>query len=136
MLVNALLGTVLWTTYAEASGIIAPYLGQHPTIVAGLSGGIAGGFQAVVAAPAENVRLLLEGGSGYHSWSHAWKDVFKGTEPRWPVSRKQKMEDARQVRRWMTEVGDMAGRGWNGWGWGCAKDITGTKLLRLRMHSD
>ncbi|KAE9406741.1 hypothetical protein BT96DRAFT_1014692 [Gymnopus androsaceus JB14] len=125
MLVNALLGTVLWTTYAEASSLIEPYLGPHPTMVAGLSGGIAGGFQAIVAAPAENVRLLLEGGSGYHSWSHAWKDVFKGTNLRERVSRKRKMEDARQVRRWMMEVGDMAGRGWNGWGWGCAKDITG-----------
>lgn len=125
MLVNALLGTVLWTTYAESSKLIEPYLGPYPTMVAGLSGGIAGGFQAIVAAPAENVRLLLEGGSGYHSWSHAWKVVFKGTELQEPASRERKMKDARQVRRWMKDVGDMAGRGWNGWGWGLAKDITG-----------
>lgn len=126
MLVNALLGTVLWTAYAESSSVIEPYLDSYPIMIAGLSGGIAGGLQAVVAAPAENVRLLLEGGSGsYHSWSHAWKVVFKGTEIQEPASRERKMKDARQVRRWMKDVGDMAGRGWNGWGWGLAKDITG-----------
>ncbi|KAJ3728709.1 hypothetical protein C8R42DRAFT_272660 [Lentinula raphanica] len=125
MVVNALLGTVLWTSYSEASKVIEPHLSRHPTMTAAVSGAIAGGFQAVVAAPAENVRLLFEGGSGYHSWSHAWKDVFRGTEIRGSASRKKNIEDARQVGRWMREVGDMAGRGWNGWHWGCAKDMTG-----------
>ncbi|KAJ4488481.1 hypothetical protein J3R30DRAFT_3436065 [Lentinula aciculospora] len=125
MAINALLGTVLWTTYAETANMIEPYLSRHPTITAALSGAVAGGFQAVVAAPAENVRILFEGGSGYHSWSHAWKDVFRGTESQSSASRGNKMQDARQLSRWMKEVGDMAGRGWNGWTWGCAKDTTG-----------
>jgi len=130
MLVNALLGTVLWATYTESSSLIEPYLNQHPTMTAALSGGIAGGCQAIVAAPAENVRLLLEGGSGYHSWSHAWRAVFKGTETELrSSSRERAIEEAGQVRSWMKDVGEMAGRGWNGWGWGCAKDITGFAIF-------
>ncbi|KAJ3741801.1 hypothetical protein DFH05DRAFT_249899 [Lentinula detonsa] len=143
MLVNTLLGTVLWTTYTEASKVIEPHLPRHPTMTAALSGAIAGGFQAIVAAPAENVRLLFEGGFGYHSWSHAWKDVFRGTELRGTTSRMENIEDARQVRRWMKEVGDMAGRGWNGWYWGCAKDMTGFAVFfsifevthRIALHT-
>ncbi|KAF8919345.1 hypothetical protein CPB85DRAFT_1278680 [Mucidula mucida] len=110
MAVNAVLGTVLWTTYGEASTALDPYIGHHPTATAALSGAFAGGAQALVAAPAENARLLLEGGTVYHSWSHAWKET---------------MEEARQVRSWMKDVGDMAGRGWDGWGWGLAKDMCG-----------
>ncbi|KAK0210239.1 hypothetical protein DFS33DRAFT_1291634 [Desarmillaria ectypa] len=125
MIVNAVLGTVLWTTYAEASATVETYLGPHPIMNAALSGTIAGGAQAIVAAPAENVRLLLEGGTVYHSWSHAWKEVFRGTQSIPSASRKQNMEELREVRSWMREVGDMAGRGWDGWGWGCAKDMCG-----------
>jgi len=87
-----------------------------------LSGGTAGGLQALVAAPAENVRLVLEGGSGA-GWSGAWKEVFRGTMP--ISSTTTQRENVRQVRDWMTEVRGMAGRGWDGWGWGCAKDICG-----------
>lgn len=76
----------------------------------------------MVAAPAENVRLVLEGGTSGQSWSHAWKEVFRGTAS---ASRHDTIEDVRQVRNWMKEVGEMAGRGWDGWGWGCAKDICG-----------
>ncbi|PBK83727.1 hypothetical protein ARMGADRAFT_667164 [Armillaria gallica] len=125
MMVNAVLGTVLWTTYAEASATLEPYLGPHPIMYSALSGAIAGGAQAVVAAPAENVRLLLEGGTVYHSWSHAWKEVFRGTQSNPSASRVQNIEEIREVRSWMREVGDMAGRGWDGWGWGCAKDMCG-----------
>ncbi|KAG7453011.1 uncharacterized protein BT62DRAFT_977494 [Guyanagaster necrorhizus] len=125
MMVNAVLGTVLWTTYGEASATLEPYLGSHPIVNAALSGAIAGGAQAVVAAPAENVRLLLEGGSVYHSWSHAWKEVFRGTHLIPSASR----EEIREVRSWMRDVGDMAGRGWDGWGWGCAKDMCGFALF-------
>jgi hypothetical protein len=124
MLVNALLGTVLWTTYAKSSVILTPHLGAHPIVMAALSGAIAGAMQAGVAAPAENVRLVLEGGSGGHSWSHAWKEVFRTATPMY-ISKQQNMEDIRQVRGWMREVGEMAGRGWEGWGWGCAKDVCG-----------
>lgn len=130
MCINALLGTVLWSTYAETSTILTPYIGHHPTMTAAISGAAAGGCQALVAAPAENVRLVLEGGSvalgGTHSWSHVWKEVFRGTaDPKLDGSKKQNINDIRQVRLWMKEVGDMAGRGWEGWGWGCAKDICG-----------
>jgi len=80
--------------------------------------------QAVIAAPAENVRLVLEGGSG-HGWSHAWQEVFRGTTSIPLNSPQQTLREARQVRAWMREVGDMAGRGWQGWGWGVAKDTMG-----------
>ncbi|KAL0063316.1 hypothetical protein AAF712_009811 [Marasmius tenuissimus] len=125
ILVNTLLGTILFTTYTEATQILEPHIGHHPTLTAAVAGGIAGGAQALVAAPAENVRTLVEGGTVYHSWSHAWKDVFRGTETRAGLSKTEALEDVREVRRWMKEVGEMAGRGWNGWGWTCVKDISG-----------
>jgi hypothetical protein len=126
VLVNALLGTVLWTTYAETSKAIGPYYGHHPTFATALAGGVAGGMQALVAAPAENVRIILEGGSlGVgNPASNAWKEVFRGTKSAF-VSKQTEVEDVRQVRRWMKEVGEMAGRGWGGWGWCLGKDICG-----------
>ncbi|RDB20947.1 Cysteine and histidine-rich domain-containing protein [Hypsizygus marmoreus] len=124
MLVNAMLGTILWTTYAEAFDIIEPNLRNHPTLCAGLAGGVAGGAQALAAAPAENVRILLEGGSGGSSWSKAWQEVFRGTRSA-SVSKQKDLEEIRRLRGWMREVGDMAGRGWDGWGWGLGKDICG-----------
>jgi len=123
--VNALRGTVLWTTYAETFTLLEPRFGHHPTICAAVCGSVAGGSQALVAAPAENVRLLLEGGSVYHGWSHAWKEVFRGTAQRSPSSRKEDIQDMRQVRLWMKEVGEMAGRGWDGVGYGVVKDMCG-----------
>ncbi|GLB35085.1 putative CHORD [Lyophyllum shimeji] len=124
MLINAMLGTILWSTYTESFLAMEPALRKHPILNAGLSGGVAGGVQALLAAPAENVRIVLEGGSGSTSWSNAWKEVFQGTQSR-SVSRQGDIEDIRQLRGWMKEVGDMAGRGWNGWGWGMGKDICG-----------
>ncbi|TFY68247.1 hypothetical protein EVG20_g3642 [Dentipellis fragilis] len=61
LLVNAALGTVLWATYAETSSALQPFLGSYPVAVAALSGAAAGGSQALVAAPTENVRLAIEG---------------------------------------------------------------------------
>lgn len=116
---------VLWASYAETSSLLDNQMPMHPTMNAALSGAVAGGAQAIVAAPAENVRLLLEG-SSYTRWSGAWKDVFLGATPH--HGRRSKVEarrEARQIRAWMKDVGDMAGRGWNGWGWGCAKDVCG-----------
>ena len=52
MLVNGLLGYVLWSTYSEASSFLEPYLASHPTTLAAVSGALAGGTQAIVAAPA------------------------------------------------------------------------------------
>ncbi|KAG6874271.1 hypothetical protein C0995_001496 [Termitomyces sp. Mi166 len=119
-----MLGTILWGTYAEVFPLIEPHMQQHPTLCAGLAGGVAGGVQALLAAPAENMRILLEGGSGGSSWTKAWKEVFQGTRSR-SISRKTDIEDIRQLRNWMKDVGGMAGRGWNGWGWGFGKDVFG-----------
>lgn len=125
MLVNGLLGVVLWSTYSEVSTALEPHLATHPTFLAAISGACAGGMQAFVAAPAENVRFVLEGASSATGWSHAWKEVFRGTEPQAAVPREAQVREARQVREWMKEVGEMAGRGWDGWGWGFAKDVCG-----------
>lgn len=119
--VNALLGTVLWTSYGHVYSYLEPSCGNHTALAAAISGGVAGGCQALVAAPAENVRLFLEGGSGGISWSHAWKEVFRNQI----ISQNHQREEIRQVRSWMRDVGEMAGRGWNGWRWGCCKDICG-----------
>ncbi|KAI0332103.1 hypothetical protein GY45DRAFT_1321403 [Cubamyces sp. BRFM 1775] len=125
MFVNGLLGVVLWSTYTEASSHLEPYLASHPTTLAAISGATAGGAQAILAAPAENMRFALEGTSRATGWHDAWKEVFRRTEPSTHLPRQEQMHEARQVRDWMREVGEMAGRGWDGWGWGCAKDICG-----------
>lgn len=124
MLANAVLGTVLWTTYTGCSSYLESRLGAHSIFAIALSGAAAGGMQALVAAPVENVRFVIEGGTG-KGWSHAWKDVFRGTQPTRVTSRSDQIRDIRQVRIWMRDVGEMAGRGWAGWGWGCGKDVCG-----------
>ena len=105
--------------------VIEPHLAAHPTTRAAVSGALAGGAQALVAAPAENMRFALEGTSSATGWHDAWREVFLKTEPTTPIPRAEQLSEARQVRDWMREVGEMAGRGWDGWGWGCAKDICG-----------
>jgi hypothetical protein len=123
--VNALLGTVLWTTYSETSQLLEDHL-SHPLSISAISGGIAGGMQAIVAAPAENVRLAIEGTSHTHSgWTSAWRHVFLGTSGKKTMSKSERIHEARMVGHWMKEVGEMAGRGWNGWSWGFAKDVCG-----------
>lgn len=122
ILANAVLGTVLWTTYSECSSYLHTRLGVHSIFTVALSGAAAGGMQALVAAPVENVRLVIEGGTG-KGWSHAWKEVFRGTQPIHNTTRSDQIRDIRQVRLWMKDVGEMAGRGWAGWGWGCGKDV-------------
>ncbi|KAI0082773.1 hypothetical protein K474DRAFT_1610961 [Panus rudis PR-1116 ss-1] len=125
MAVNLVLGSVLWETYAEASSRLEHHI-SNPLLLSAASGALAGGAQAVIAAPAENVRFVLEGGSVATGWSDAWKEVFRSTASRKPSQTKaDELHEARQVRQWMKEVGEMAGRGWDGWGWGCAKDICG-----------
>lgn len=133
MVANAILGTVLWATYTETSNCLEAHLGTHPTIIAALSGAAAGGTQALVAAPVENTRLIIEGGSG-RGWSHAWQEVFRGTEPPRSASRADNIKEMRQVRHWMKEVSGMAGRGWDGWGWGCAKDVCGNASKSHNPH--
>ncbi|KAH9063406.1 hypothetical protein EDB87DRAFT_1673476 [Lactarius vividus] len=130
LLVNAALGTVLWTAYSEASSLLdgGDNLEAHPIATAAISGAIAGGAQAIVAAPAENARLAIEGGTTGGGWSHAWKEVLRGTVQNQSTEKKT-LREMRQVRGWMMEVRDMAGRGWNGWGWGLAKDVFGFSVF-------
>lgn len=45
------------------------------------------------------------------------------------MTRAEEFHDARQVRDWMRDVRDMAGRGWDGWGFGFVKDVCGTAPL-------
>ena len=86
-------------------------------------------MQALAAAPAENVRIVLEGGASRGSWSVAWKEVFAGAEPlsRSPDRREvaRHREEVRKVRQWVREVRGMAGRGWQRLGFGVAKDSCG-----------
>jgi hypothetical protein len=128
MLVNLVLGSVLWTTYSEVTRLLEPHMDSQVPVAAA-AGAVAGGAQAVVAAPAENVRFVLEGGTPATGWSHAWKEVFRGTRGDGTLSKRDELHQAREVRDWMREVGDMAGRGWNGWGWGVAKDACGMKFV-------
>lgn len=129
-MVNAVLGTVLWTAYSESSSLLSggDRLEAHPIATAAISGAIAGGAQAIVAAPAENARLAIEGGTAGGGWSHAWKEVLRGTVQNQSAEKKG-LHEIRQVRGWMMEVRDMAGRGWNGWGWGLAKDVCGFSVF-------
>lgn len=126
---------MLWTTYAEASTFFETHF-KHPLTVSMVSGAAAGAAQAIIAAPAENVRLVLEGGK-YHGWSSAWKDVFLGSQVHYQLTetRAQKLHDARETRLWMKEVREMAGRGWNGFSWGLCKDAFGELYSPMRMDS-
>lgn len=45
------------------------------------------------------------------------------------MSRAEELDEARKVRDWMRDVRDMAGRGWDGWGFGFIKDVCGTAFL-------
>ena len=124
---------MLWTTYSEVTALLEHHTdSQIP--VAAISGAVAGGTQALVAAPAENVRFALEGGSPAAGWSHAWKEVFRGTRSDLPKSKRDELHEAREVRDWMREVGDMAGRGWDGWKWGVVKDACGMDSLVSRIR--
>jgi hypothetical protein len=109
--------------YAETHKQIGSHLEhRHTTLVAAIAGGVAGGAQAILAAPAENVRIILEGGSGQGDWKNVWREVFQGTEPN---LNGMKTKEARETRAWMQEVRGMVGRGWEGWRLGVAKDIVG-----------
>lgn len=115
---------MLWTSYSEAASHLQTTLPSHPTLVSTLAGAVAGGTQALVAAPAENVRLAIER-STHSGWTSAWKSVFLDTQAGQTLSKPQQLREARQLVNWMKEVTDMAGRGWNGWKWGMAKDMCG-----------
>jgi hypothetical protein len=139
--VNTLLGVVLWESYGLSSEHLEKLYPHHPIMVAATSGAIAGGCQSLMAAPAENVRIILEAGArakgdpvktilekpgqipNTHSgWMHAWKQVFQGPQP---LAKAETREEIRELNRWTKEIKSMAGRGWDGWAWGCGKDMCG-----------
>jgi len=59
-------------------------------------------------------------------WTHAWKEVFRGRDP---IVNAHSREEVRAVTQWMKEVRGVAGRGWDGWGWGVGKDSAGAVIL-------
>lgn len=128
LLVNTGLGTILWTTYSVAATELQDHV-HHPVLASGLAGSIAGGAQALAAAPAENVRILLEGGAEHARWSQVWKSVFRASEQaaEHPQDSHDSISrtDARKLRGWVKEIRDMAGEGWSGWRWTVAKDSCG-----------
>lgn len=116
---------------------------HHPIVVAATSGAIAGGCQSIAAAPAENVRIVLENAghvphrsseaardliiraapeARHSGWAHAFRQVFQGNGP---VANVHTREEARELSRWTQEIRGMAGRGWDGWSWGFGKDLCG-----------
>ncbi|KAH6918719.1 hypothetical protein BKA70DRAFT_1136913 [Coprinopsis sp. MPI-PUGE-AT-0042] len=124
LVTNAALGTILWSSYGFAHDSLGGSMpGTNSIGVAALAGGFAGGCQALAAAPAENVRLLLEGGSAGHSWGSVWKEVFRSRVPPPSTTVQQEIHEIRELRNWLKDVREMAGRGWDGWRWGCAKDV-------------
>lgn len=137
--------------------------------MAASSGAFAGACQSLMAAPAENVRIILEAAthtghfahpgddassrapesrakakgkvkasaidpvkeilgkpstlqSHHTGWGHAWRRVFQGDAP---LATANTRDDVRQLQRWAQDIKGMAGRGWDGWAWGCGKDMCG-----------
>ncbi|CAG8453026.1 9394_t:CDS:2 [Acaulospora colombiana] len=149
--VNTLLGVVLWESYGFSSEHLEKLYPHHPIMVAATSGAIAGGCQSLMAAPAENVRIVLEAGAGakadpvkkflekptqipttHSGWMHAWKQVFQGPQP---LAKAETREEIRELNRWSKEIKSMAGRGWDGWAWGCGKDIkVASNVAFLSVH--
>ncbi|KAG9103123.1 hypothetical protein FRC06_000149 [Ceratobasidium sp. 370] len=136
LLVNTCLGALLFTTYSVTyDALHRPGRYQNSTAASAVAGATAGAIQSLAGAPAENVRLLLEGGttgpqSTIKGWRQAWKDVFiDSSQPNIQQNKITSRREAREIREWMREVGEMAGRGWEGWGWSCAKDVCGFALF-------
>lgn len=147
LVVNTLLGAVLWESYSYSSTYLETKIPNHPIIVASTAGAIAGACQSIAAAPAENVRIVLENMNAvshaasdaakemmikpaaeikHSGWMHAWRQVFQGEEP---LARVTTREEVRELSRWTQEIRGMAGRGWDGWSWGCGKDMCGTRFI-------
>ncbi|KAG8895337.1 hypothetical protein FRB99_000630 [Tulasnella sp. 403] len=111
-----------------------------------MSGAVAGTIHAIAGAPADNVRLLLEGGShrlDFHGtgsgWRQAWLEVFRKVDHVGPphiehgqvvssIGSLKTRREAREFRAWMKEVKGMA-RGWDGMWWGCGKDALGFAIF-------
>ncbi|CAE6352475.1 unnamed protein product [Rhizoctonia solani] len=137
LLVNTCLGTILFTTYSHTYDVVhqeSAY--SNSTIASAIAGAIAGAVQSIAGAPAENVRLYLEGDTtgkqtSVQGWRQAWKDVFRdSSQPGREPDRKALRREARATRNWAREVAGMSmSRGWEGWGWSCAKDTLGFALF-------
>ncbi|KAH7103925.1 hypothetical protein BKA62DRAFT_695047 [Auriculariales sp. MPI-PUGE-AT-0066] len=114
LLVNAALGTILWSSFTLAQTELTPYI-ESSILTAGAAGSLAGTAQALAAAPAENVRILLE-----ESVFRASESVVRETSDS-SLSRNK----VRELLPWVREIRDMAGTGWEGWRWTVAKDACG-----------
>ncbi|KDN50603.1 hypothetical protein RSAG8_01101, partial [Rhizoctonia solani AG-8 WAC10335] len=123
LLVNTCLGAILFTTYTHVYDVVhRESFCPNSTAASAIAGATGGAVQSIVGAPAENVRLYLEGGmtgkqTSVQGWRQAWKEVFvdssrsEGTRDREALRR-----EARATREWMREVADMSmTRGWEGW---------------------
>ncbi|CAE6495417.1 unnamed protein product, partial [Rhizoctonia solani] len=134
---NTCLGAILFTTYTHVYDVVhRESFCPNSTAASAIAGATGGAVQSIVGAPAENVRLYLEGGmtgkqTSVQGWRQAWKEVFvdssrsEGTRDREALRR-----EARATREWMREVADMSmTRGWEGWRWSCAKDTLGFALF-------
>lgn len=132
LLVNAALGTVLWTSFSIAQSELQPYI-ENPIVAAAAAGSIAGTAQALAAAPAENVRILLEGGAEHARWTTVWKTVFRASESVAQETSQSGLSrnNVRELLPWLREVRDMAGAGWEGWRFTVAKDACGTCHRRI-----
>ncbi|EJT98349.1 hypothetical protein DACRYDRAFT_118645 [Dacryopinax primogenitus] len=138
--VNTTMGTVLFSSYTFAHSVLSsrPQLKEHSTAVAALAGAGAGAAHGLVGAPLDNVARYL---AGDKSWRQAWGEAFHLSPPppastaRNPVQASAPhptsqyppptLTEAREAKQWLWEWRHMAGRGWTGWRWGCAKDVTG-----------
>ncbi|KAG8967237.1 hypothetical protein FRC03_010312 [Tulasnella sp. 419] len=109
---------------------------------------MAGCVHAIAGAPADNVRLILEGGyrtqiqtaQSVTGWREAWKEVFREVQHVEPVRDSigraagvqiggpRTRKEAREFRAWMKEIKGMS-RGWEGLGWGCGKDMFGFAIF-------
>ncbi|KAF8317443.1 hypothetical protein DL93DRAFT_571776 [Clavulina sp. PMI_390] len=139
LIINTALGTLLFTSYTViGSELTSSYPQTSSTLIAAVSGAGAGAIQALAGAPAENVRILMERGSFNHDtsvsgWRHAWREVFVDpanlADARAYKPVRMRLSDMREAKLVANELREMAGRGWNGWGWGLAKDVFGYGLF-------
>ncbi|CAE6524938.1 unnamed protein product [Rhizoctonia solani] len=141
LLVNTCLGTILFTTYTHVyDAAHREDFCQSSTAASAIAGATAGAVQSIAGAPAENVRLYLEGDvtgkqTSAQGWRQAWKEVFvDSSQAEAAKDRKTLRREARATRQWMREVAGMSmSRGWEGWRWNCAKD-TLAQNFRINGH--
>ncbi|KAJ1307415.1 hypothetical protein OPQ81_001517 [Rhizoctonia solani] len=109
LLVNTCLGTILFSTYTYVyDEVHREIFCSSSTAASAIAGATAGAVQSIVGAPAENIQA----------------------DPKEQETQKAFRREARATREWMREVSSMSmSRGWEGWGWSCAKDTLGFALF-------